>query len=116
MPSCPICRSDATNALRNAAYEALMELIKNSPKDCYQAVQQTTLVVLKKMQDMLRVEENHLVSVSDRSQLRDLISQLCATLQSVLRKIHDQDVPHVANEVMNDSKRTPWFSKLAERV
>ena len=22
----------------------------------------------------------------------------------------------VANEVMNDSKRTPWFSKLAERV
>ncbi len=33
--------------LRIAAYETLMELIKNSPKDCYPIVQQTTIIILK---------------------------------------------------------------------
>lgn len=33
--------------LRITAYEALMELIKHSPKDCYSAVRNTTVVILK---------------------------------------------------------------------
>ena len=33
-------RQDAATAnLRSAAYEALMEMVKNSPKDCYETVQ-----------------------------------------------------------------------------
>lgn len=38
-------RADGAQAnLRSAAYEALMEMVKNSPKDCYATVQRTTLV------------------------------------------------------------------------
>lgn len=32
------------NNLRSSAYEALMEMIKNSPRDCYTTVQKTTIV------------------------------------------------------------------------
>jgi importin subunit beta-1 len=66
--------------LRIAAYETLMELIKNSPKDCYPVVQHTTLVILKKLEQLLTIE-NTLQSSSDKSQFRDLQSLLCATLQ-----------------------------------
>uniref|UniRef100_A0A1I7S7A1 Importin N-terminal domain-containing protein n=1 Tax=Bursaphelenchus xylophilus TaxID=6326 RepID=A0A1I7S7A1_BURXY len=92
-------RQDANVNLRNAAYEALMELIKNSPKDCYAVVQQTTIVVLSKIEQLLQMEQNA-VSSSDRSQLRDLISQLCATLQSVLRKMRPSDAPQIADTIM----------------
>ena len=52
-----ICRGDAHVAnLRIAAFETLMELIKNSPKDCYEVVQKTTLVVLKKLEQLLNME------------------------------------------------------------
>ncbi|CAD5206634.1 unnamed protein product [Bursaphelenchus okinawaensis] len=92
-------RVDANVNLRNAAYEALMELIKNSPKDCYAVVQQTTIIVLSKIEQLLQMEQNA-VSSSDRSQLRDLISQLCATLQSVLRKMRPEDAPRIADTIM----------------
>jgi importin subunit beta-1 len=92
-------RTDATVNLRNAAYEALMELIKNSPKDCYSVVKDTTLIVLKKIEELLNVEEI-LASATDRAQLRDLISQLCATLQSVLRKFHENDALLISEPIM----------------
>ncbi|KAH7727518.1 importin subunit beta-1 [Aphelenchoides avenae] len=93
-------RNDGNAAnLRIAAYEALMELIKNSPKDCYPVVQKTTLVVLKKLESLLNIEDT-LVSASDRAQLRDLQSQLCATLQSVLHKMHREDAPMVSDAIM----------------
>ena len=39
-------RQDAATAnLRSAAYEALMEMIKNSPKDCYEIVKTTIRIV-----------------------------------------------------------------------
>lgn len=57
-----------------------MELIKNSPKDCYPVVQQTTLIILKKLEQLLTIE-NTLQTSSDKSQFRDLQSLLCATLQ-----------------------------------
>lgn len=99
--------------LRNAAYEALMELIKNSPKDCYLVVKETTLIVLKKMEELMNVEAT-LSSATDRAQLRlvlirnllihccfrDLISQLCAMLQSVLRKFHETDAIAISEPIM----------------
>uniref|UniRef100_A0A7E4VNR2 Importin N-terminal domain-containing protein n=1 Tax=Panagrellus redivivus TaxID=6233 RepID=A0A7E4VNR2_PANRE len=93
-------RPDAKEArLRIAGYEALMELIKNSPKDCYVHVRQTTVDVLTRLQQVLSLEDN-LMSASDREQLRDLQSLLCATLQSVLRKIHKNDAAEIAEPIM----------------
>lgn len=42
--------------LRNAAYEALMELLKNSPQDCYSTVQRTTIIILERLQQVLHME------------------------------------------------------------
>ncbi|TKR93738.1 hypothetical protein L596_008142 [Steinernema carpocapsae] len=94
-------RADAhVSNLRIAAYETLMELIKNSPKDCYPVVQSTTVTILRKLEQLLNMESS-LESTSDKSQLRDLQSLLCATLQSVLRKMLSEDVVKVADLIMN---------------
>lgn len=62
-----------------------MEMIKNSPRDCYDTVQQTTLVILERLRAVLALE-SHVNGSGDRSQYNELQSSLCATLQSVLRK------------------------------
>lgn len=85
--------------LRSAAYEALMEMVKNSPKDCYVTVQKTTMVILERLQHVLQME-GHIQSTSDRVQLNDLQSLLCATLQSVLRKVSPEDAPQISDAIM----------------
>ena len=52
------------NNLRSAAYEALMEIVKNSAKDCYPAVQKTTLVIMERLQQVLQMEVGRLVEMS----------------------------------------------------
>lgn len=42
--------------MRSSAYEALMEIVKNSAKDCYPAVQKTTLVIMERLQQVLQME------------------------------------------------------------
>ncbi|KAL9958290.1 hypothetical protein ACROYT_G035289 [Oculina patagonica] len=91
-------RPDANQGnLRSSAYEAVMELIKNSAKDCYKVVQGTTLVILQRLQHVLQIEK----SVADRAQYNDLQSLLCATLQSVLRKVNEQDAQQIASPIMD---------------
>uniref|UniRef100_A0A673ITE3 Importin subunit beta-1-like n=1 Tax=Sinocyclocheilus rhinocerous TaxID=307959 RepID=A0A673ITE3_9TELE len=87
------------NNLRSAAYEALMEIVKNSAKDCYPAVQKTTLVIMERLQRVLQME-SHIQSTSDRIQFNDLQSLLCATLQNVLRKVQHQDALQISDVVM----------------
>ncbi|KAL1490417.1 hypothetical protein ABEB36_013118 [Hypothenemus hampei] len=93
-------RPDGAQAnLRPAAYEALMEMVKNSPKDCYVTVQKTTMVILERLQQVLQME-SHINNHSDRSQFNDLQSLLCGTLQSVLRKVTPEDAPQISDAVM----------------
>ncbi|XP_076765223.1 importin subunit beta Fs(2)Ket isoform X2 [Xylocopa sonorina] len=93
-------RLDGAQAnLRSAAYEALMDMVKNSPRDCYITVQKTTMVILDRLQQVLLME-SHIQSHSDRAQYNDLQSLLCATLQSVLRKVTPEDAPHISDVIM----------------
>ncbi|GAB1607726.1 importin subunit beta-1 isoform X1 [Argonauta hians] len=93
-------RPDANqHNLRNAAYEALMELVKNSPKDCYETVKNTTMIILQRLEKVLQME-GHISSTSDRVQYNDLQSLLCATLQSVLRKVTAEDAPKISSPIM----------------
>uniref|UniRef100_A0A8D9ACX1 Importin subunit beta-1 n=1 Tax=Cacopsylla melanoneura TaxID=428564 RepID=A0A8D9ACX1_9HEMI len=93
-------RPDGAQAnLRSAAYEALMEMVKNSPRDCYASVQKTTMVILEKLNHVLQME-SHISSQNDRIQYNDLQSLLCATLQSVLRKVTAQDAPQISDAIM----------------
>lgn len=93
-------RPDGAEAnLRSAAYAALMEMIKTSPRDCYVTVQKTTMVILERLQQVMQMEsriQNH----SDRAQYNDLLSLLCATLQSVLRKITAEDASQISDVIM----------------
>ncbi|GFS20487.1 importin subunit beta-1, partial [Elysia marginata] len=90
--------------LRNAAYEALMELVKNSPKDCYVIVQRTTMVILDRLKRVLSME-GAIQSTNDRVQFNDLQSLLCATLQSVLRKVTPEDAPQISDQIMDSLLR-----------
>ncbi|CAG9767611.1 unnamed protein product [Ceutorhynchus assimilis] len=93
-------RPDGAQAnLRPAAYEALMEMIKNSPRDCYVTVQKTTMIILERLQQVLQME-SHISNHNDRSQFNDLQSLLCGTLQSVLRKVTPEDAPQISDAVM----------------
>jgi len=93
-------REDAGTAnLRAAAYEALMEMVKNSPKDCYDTVQNTTVIILQRLQQVLQME-SHIQNQNDRAQFNDLQSLLCATLQSVLRKVEPAHAPAISDPIM----------------
>lgn len=93
-------RPDAGTAnLRSAAYEALMEMVKNSPKDCYVTVQKTIMVILERLQQVLQME-SRIQSQTDRVQYNDLQSLLCATLQSVLRKVEPVHAPQISDTIM----------------
>lgn len=92
-------RSDGAQAnLRGAAYEALMDMIKNAPADCYTVVQKTTMVILERLNQVLQMESQ--VAQCDRFQFNDLQSLLCATLQSVLRKVDPEDAPKISDTIM----------------
>ncbi len=93
-------RPDAATAnLRSAAYEALMEMVKNSPRDCYVTVQRTIIIILERLQQVLQME-SRIQSQSDRAQYNDLQSLLCATLQSVLRKVEPAHAPQISDTIM----------------
>ncbi|KAF3818634.1 hypothetical protein GH733_012051 [Mirounga leonina] len=87
------------NNLRSSAYESLLEIVKNSAKDCYPVVQKNTLVIMEQLQQVLQME-SHIQSTSDRIQFNDLQSLLCATLQNVLRKVKHQDALQISHVVM----------------
>lgn len=92
-------RQDGAQAnLRGAAYEALMDMIKNAPQDCYPVVQTTTMVVLERLNQVLQMDSQ--IGHVDRHQYNDLQSLLCATLQSVLRKVTVEDAPKISDSIM----------------
>lgn len=93
-------REDAGSSnLRAAAYEALMETVKNSPRDCYEVVQSTTCIILQRLQQVLQMEAQ-IQSQTDRAHFNDLQSLLCATLQSVLRKVEPAHAPAISDTIM----------------
>ena len=67
-------RADSSESnLRAASYEAIMEMIKNSPDDCYNCVLTTTSEIMKRIDQLLNVRDTNLSS-SQRSQYADLQS------------------------------------------
>ena len=57
-----------------------MEMIKNSPRDCYTTVQKTTLIILERLNQVLAVDGQAL-NHADRAEILDVQGLLCATLQ-----------------------------------
>lgn len=96
------------NNLRTSAYEALMELIKNSAQDCYQIVGNTTLILLERLKRVLSVETDNATQVDQN--LLDIQSLLCGALQSVLRKMTPEDAPKISDAIMAATLQMLTFS------
>lgn len=78
-----VFRQDAhLHNLRSSAYEAVMELVKNSPKDVYSTIQKTLLAILNKMTAIFEMEQSG-TQFGDHSQHNDFKSLLCAALQVI---------------------------------
>ena len=86
------------NNLRSAAYEAVMEMIKNSPEDCYQTVLNTTHEIMGRIEKLFAMESS--LDSSMRSQYHDMQSLLCATLQSVIRKVKPEHMNDLSDKCM----------------
>ncbi|XP_050527566.1 importin subunit beta-like [Daktulosphaira vitifoliae] len=80
--------------LRSAAYEALMDMIKFSPAGCYETVKRTTLIILGRLNQIINLQ-------TVNEDCLDMQGLLCATLQSVVRKMSSDDVEKVADTIMN---------------
>ncbi|XP_017494617.1 PREDICTED: importin subunit beta-1-like, partial [Rhagoletis zephyria] len=98
------------NNLRSSAYEALMEMIKNSPQDNYPIVRQTTMIILERLNRLL--SENH---AGDQN-IMDLQSLLCSALQSVLRKMTPEDAPKISDAIMTATLQMLDFSSKAGNI
>ena len=88
------------NNLRGAAYEAVMEMIKNAPQDCYGTVLNTTTEIMNRIQSLFQLEATSGIPASQKSQFHDLQSLLCATLQAVVRKVRPEDIAKIADQCM----------------
>lgn len=100
-------RPDATmNNLRSSAYEALMEMIKHSPQNCYEVVRQTTMVILERLNKIMSIDT---AGNFDQNFL-DLQSLLCSALQSVLRKMLPEDAPRISDVIMTTTLHMLEFS------
>ena len=76
-----------------AAYEALMEMIKNSPRDCYTTVQKTMLIILERLNQVLAMN-GQVMNTADCAEMMDVQALLCATLQvteNVVTKLSPKD-------------------------
>ncbi|XP_057303593.1 importin subunit beta-1-like [Hydractinia symbiolongicarpus] len=94
-------RSDAhLNNLRSSAYEAVMELVKNSPKDVYPVIGMLIMSILAKMDAITKMEKSG-GQVGDHSQHNDFKSLLCAALQATLRKLKKEDTLKIADNCMS---------------
>ncbi len=91
-------RADAsTGNLRSSAFEAIMSLVTSHPGDCYEALKQTFMWVAQKLQASLGQR------AADRDELAafsELQSLLCATLHTLLRNMHKEDVSQISATVM----------------
>jgi len=85
--------------LRSSAYEAVMELVKNSPKDAYPTIQHTLLAILNKMNAIFEMEQSG-TQFGDHSQHNDFKSLLCAALQATIRKLKAGDIEQIADNCM----------------
>jgi importin subunit beta-1 len=93
-------RQDAhLHNLRSSAYEAVMELVKNSPKDVYPTIIKTVLAILNKMAAIVAMEQSG-TQFGDNSQHNDFKSLLCAALQATIRKLKTGEIEQIADSCM----------------
>ncbi|KAH9893956.1 ARM repeat-containing protein [Cubamyces lactineus] len=83
---------------RTAAYEAITSFITHSTLDTIPVVQNTAVTILMRMEQLLGMQ-NQIVGADDRNNWNDLMSNFCAVITSVIRKLNDGIQP-LADRIM----------------
>ncbi|CAG0913133.1 unnamed protein product [Notodromas monacha] len=89
----------AQSNLRGSAYEAIMDLASHSAKDCHVAVQETMLVILDRLRQVLSLG-GQVDTQPDHQQVVDVQANLCAALQVILRKLQPDEIDTIGDAVM----------------
>eukprot|EP00123_Amoebidium_parasiticum_P012176 comp21174_c0_seq1/m.28704 comp21174_c0_seq1/g.28704 ORF comp21174_c0_seq1/g.28704 comp21174_c0_seq1/m.28704 type:complete len:622 (-) comp21174_c0_seq1:399-2264(-) len=92
-------RPDANMSnLRYAAYEALNQIITNSPEDCYPVVLTATQYFVNTLTNALQMQSNG--AQGDKLTHLELQSLLCMALQASIQRLHKAEVTALAQPVM----------------
>ncbi|KAJ3007135.1 hypothetical protein NUW54_g3664 [Trametes sanguinea] len=83
---------------RTAAYEAITSFVTHSTADTIPVVQNTAVTILMRMEQLLAMQ-NQIVGADDRNNWNDLMSNFCAVITSVIRKLNDGIQP-LADRIM----------------
>ncbi|XP_023245467.1 importin subunit beta-1-like isoform X2 [Copidosoma floridanum] len=92
--------SDGPTYLRSLAYNAMIEIIRGSPRDCYVTVRNTIMVIIERLQQVIQVEP-YVQNYSDQVQCINIQVLLCNTLQSILKKISVDDVCQISDTIVS---------------
>lgn len=98
--SCTERQDSSINNLRSAAYEAIMEMIKYSPQNCYEIVKNTSVVILDRLNGTLYMKIGNL----DKP-LMDIQSLLCTVLQAIIKRMIEEDIPKISDSIMTVTVR-----------
>ncbi|KAG9510742.1 Importin subunit beta, partial [Fragariocoptes setiger] len=86
--------------LKTAAYEALREVIKSAPNDCYQLVYPQTLNVMLDRIQYIVSQASKIDNITDMTHYYDLQSFLWATMTAIIRRMNNFDVVQESDRIM----------------
>eukprot|EP00040_Diaphanoeca_grandis_P006678 m.38289 g.38289 ORF g.38289 m.38289 type:complete len:903 (-) comp17881_c1_seq1:87-2795(-) len=82
-----------------ASYEAISTFINSAPEDCYQTVQQTTVEILKRLDQSLH-HAAQITSKDDLMKLAETQSLMCAVLQACVKGLSRENMESISDQVM----------------
>ena len=111
----PFSRTSNESNFRTSAYEAVTSYVTQAPADAIPVVQQITVTVLSRMEQLLHMQ-NQLLGVDDRNNWNELQGNLCSVV------IVSDPIYYQPNSLLNQVCRalfvswkmalSPWLIRL----
>lgn len=106
------CSKEHEQNLRNAAYEALMRIIRATPNDSYQYIYPSTFEIFMRRISTINqtIQRPDVRAPEVRAQLYDFLSLLWTTLASCIRRMDKEHTKIVSDNVMQNMLITLNFT------
>ncbi|KAI3383644.1 hypothetical protein SNEBB_009233 [Seison nebaliae] len=92
-------RNDGNRSnLRTAAYQAIMNLLRYSPNDCYRMVKESTTIMIERLEQIMNIDVTS--GNYDINEICDIESLLCATVQMLLRRLKEEDIIKLSEKLL----------------
>ena len=97
-PTDVLCRTDADNQLRTAAYEVLNAFVTNSANDSLTIVGHLTNVILERLESTIPMSQQ-VVSVDDKLMLEEMQTSLTSVVIAIIQRLETEIKPQ-ADRIM----------------